>query len=84
MNEEILKNAKFFLFQHAEKVSDTLALVKLNKENDIKVSKQLKMDEDYRQELFTRISLADGKISIREKHLKQIDECIRYLDSLVK
>jgi hypothetical protein len=85
MNEEILKNAKFFLFQYSERIAEQMALISENMENNRRIFAKRNSGADwYGKELLKRIDLQEGKLLVRKKQLKQLDECIKYLSTLIK
>lgn len=86
MNEEIRKNAKFYLLKYSERIADDLKMAINNLEQDRKTRLQrsgigvIKMTPDwYDSILTTRIIERENRIESYKNSLKEIDEILNVI-----
>lgn len=79
MNEEILKSAKFYLMQFAEKLSDTLILTLDNQKRDKEILTKRQGDDWYGNILKDRIEDRERKIINLRGTITDIDRIVKVI-----
>lgn len=86
MNEEILKNAQFYLLKQAERIADNIASAKANIDFNARALNNATpiVMRDWGNVYENKIVESKERIKNWQIGIKQIDECVKYLESLVK
>ena len=89
MNEEILTNAKFYIFQYGEKIAESIGYATRNIETYkgyIKASPTTGKNDkpDWQDHWEEKINDSKEHIENWQRMLDKMDECVKYLDTLIK